>query len=149
MSTGSELNWQQISQSSTDNMLQGYQKQLYISVSDSMKIVSGQCNFPAQREQVQDKNISTIYIGDKANSSKICICRLITVSDQGADWLTSDWSCPKPRTWNHTPVLTSSFMVSKHFSIAGNSMADQYIINVQDFISMKSLLGVRWQVSIL
>jgi hypothetical protein len=37
---------------------------------------------------VEDKNISTIHISDKTNSSKICICRLITVSDQGADWLT-------------------------------------------------------------
>ena len=75
MSTGSELNLQQMSQSSTDNMVQRYQKQLYISVSD--------------RSQVEDKNISTIHISDKTNSSKICICRLITVSDQGADWLTS------------------------------------------------------------
>jgi hypothetical protein len=51
--------------------------------------VSSQCNFSAQIEQVEDKNISTIHISDKTNSSKICICRLITVSDQGADWLTS------------------------------------------------------------
>ena len=70
-------------------MLQGYQKQLYISVSDSMKNVSSQCNFPAQIKQVQDKNISTIHTNNKTNSSKICICRLIIVSDQGADWLTS------------------------------------------------------------
>ena len=48
---------------------------------------------------MEDKNISTIHISDKTNSSKICICRLITVSDQGA----------------------------------GNSMANKYIINVQDF----------------
>jgi len=68
-----------------------------------------------------------------SNSSKICTCRLITVSDQGTDWLTYDRSCPKPLTWNQTPVLTSSFKVSKHYPIAGGSMASKYIINVRDF----------------
>jgi len=55
MSTGSELDLQLVSQSSTGNMWQGYQKKLLLrSVTVYNKSLYSQCNLPAQIEQVLD-----------------------------------------------------------------------------------------------
>ena len=48
-----------ISQSSTGNLWQGYEKR-YLSASDSVKKLSSQCSLTVQIEQVQDKKVQTL-----------------------------------------------------------------------------------------